>query len=323
MLTEVGASERKDQIYRYLATKVSATEDEITSACRSDLAGIRTALADLERRGLVTRTAELPRRYVAAPPSVVEQLLTDRQRDLQHARETLAELTTQYYQHPRNNGAGEVIEVVTGARALQMRLRQLELSGRHEMCCLAKPPYVAFDVAQARHDVLASPPVRYRAVYDSDSLSPANLAVLRETHVGHEELRTHPGIPVKLIIADRTTAVLPLGPGDDSTAAGLIVHASGLLDALTALFEHVWAVAAPLHLDDPLEERPESAGSPLSAPDRHLMSLLLAGLTDDAIAAQLKVSRRTVQRRLRGMIDSAGVRTRTELIWHASRRNWI
>lgn len=55
----------------------------------------------------------------------------------------------------------------------------------------------------------------------------------------------------------------------------------------------------------------------------HLLSLLLAGLTDDAIAAQLAISRRTVQRRLRALIDTAGVRTRTELVWYASRQNWV
>jgi DNA-binding NarL/FixJ family response regulator len=55
----------------------------------------------------------------------------------------------------------------------------------------------------------------------------------------------------------------------------------------------------------------------------HLLSLLIAGLTDHAIAAQLGLSTRTVQRRIRVLLEMAGVQTRLQLVWHAAQRGWL
>ena len=49
------------------------------------------------------------------------------------------------------------------------------------------------------------------------------------------------------------------------------------------------------------------------------LSLLLVGLNDQAIAFHLKTSLRTVQRRVRHLMDRAGARTRTQLGWKAAR----
>ncbi|MEV1168275.1 hypothetical protein [Nonomuraea sp. NPDC049784] len=45
-------------------------------------------------------------------------------------------------------------------------------------------------------------------------------------------------------------------------------------------------------------------------------------LPDEAVAGQLDLSLRTLQRRLRALMDLAGVRTRAQLGWHAARNNW-
>ncbi len=57
--------------------------------------------------------------------------------------------------------------------------------------------------------------------------------------------------------------------------------------------------------------------------DLHLLQLLVEGLTDEAIAGKLDLSTRTVQRRVRELIDLAGVRTRLQLVWEATRRGWV
>jgi predicted transcriptional regulator len=49
----------------------------------------------------------------------------------------------------------------------------------------------------------------------------------------------------------------------------------------------------------------------------------LAGLTDEAIAAHLKVSVRTVERKTRALMDAAEVRTRMQLAWKAAQRHWL
>jgi hypothetical protein len=44
-------------------------------------------------------------------------------------------------------------------------------------------------------------------------------------------------------------------------------------------------------------------------PHRRILGLLLAGLTDQAIGNQLKLSLRTVQRRVRALMDQVGAET--------------
>jgi DNA-binding NarL/FixJ family response regulator len=51
-------------------------------------------------------------------------------------------------------------------------------------------------------------------------------------------------------------------------------------------------------------------------------ALLLAGLTDQAVASQLDLSLRTLQRRLRHLMDAAGVQSRMQLGWYAARHDW-
>ncbi|WP_240634261.1 MULTISPECIES: helix-turn-helix transcriptional regulator [Streptomyces] len=61
----------------------------------------------------------------------------------------------------------------------------------------------------------------------------------------------------------------------------------------------------------------------LTPEHQHLLSLTVAGITDESIAGQLGVSKRTVQRRIQGMMNLAGVATRMQLGRQAARRKWI
>jgi DNA-binding NarL/FixJ family response regulator len=57
--------------------------------------------------------------------------------------------------------------------------------------------------------------------------------------------------------------------------------------------------------------------------ERGVLSLLLSGMTDQAIAAHVGVGHRSVQRTVRRLMDLAGVSTRIELGWHAHRYGWL
>jgi hypothetical protein len=70
-------------------------------------------------------------------------------------------------------------------------------------------------------------------------------------------------------------------------------------------------VSAPAHAEHEL--------GPLDDLDSQVLSLLLVGLNDRAIAFHLRTSLRTVQRRVRHLMDRAGARTRTQLGWKAAR----
>ncbi|MCC3651053.1 hypothetical protein LIX60_06110 [Streptomyces sp. S07_1.15] len=58
------------------------------------------------------------------------------------------------------------------------------------------------------------------------------------------------------------------------------------------------------------------------AVDLRILSLLLAGLTDASAAKQLDLGLRTVQRRVKRLMEIAGVSTRLQLGWYACEHGW-
>ena len=125
---------------------------------------------------------------------------------------------------------------------------------------------------------------------------------------------------------------------DGEAEGALLIHRSGLLDALVALFESVWRDAFPLG-------RPAMAAAPSPGPmttacgcrwtrcsqgvqvpddfDRRVLALLMSGLTDQTVANALRVSTRTVQRRVRAMMTMARVGSRLQLGAVAAHRGWV
>jgi len=54
-----------------------------------------------------------------------------------------------------------------------------------------------------------------------------------------------------------------------------------------------------------------------------ILGLVASGRTDQAIARQLRISRSTVQRHIRGLMGTLGARTRFQAGVQTSRRGWL
>ncbi|MEU3460816.1 helix-turn-helix domain-containing protein [Streptomyces sp. NPDC006733] len=96
----------------------------------------------------------------------------------------------------------------------------------------------------------------------------------------------------------------------------LLVRPSSLLSALTGLFETSWRSAFPMHFSDRVPPA-------LRTIHVRILELLGAGVTDDAIAELLGVSRRTLSRNLEQLNQRAGTVTRFQLALYAVRNGWI
>ena len=55
-------------------------------------------------------------------------------------------------------------------------------------------------------------------------------------------------LPMKLVIADADLALVPLAVASKDEPGAVLLHRSGLLAALEALFESIWSRAHPLEL---------------------------------------------------------------------------
>lgn len=100
-------------------------------------------------------------------------------------------------------------------------------------------------------------------------------------------------------------------PGLD--ASGLVIQPSVLLDSMIEMFEALWLRAVPLHLDG-------RAVPDVDPQVVEIVRLLASGLTDAGIARHLKVSERTVGRRVVDALEVLGAASRVQLGILAERR---
>jgi sugar-specific transcriptional regulator TrmB len=323
MLAALGLGPAEEEIYRLLVARGRAAVHELADDSGRAAGEVRELLTALTGRGLavheaVTGTAS---RFTAAPPAVALGGELRRRRDeLSAAEHALLALAEQH----RTSAASGVVEVISEVEAVRHRFRQLQESARHEVrsmmvpeLSVVRPGDNAAESAGVRRGVL------YRTIVQRDALNEPGMVTraLADLAAG-QRIGVADVVPVKFMIADRELAMLPLLSGRNTAAASVLVHAGGLLDALIAYFELAWEHAYPLSPgaagDSVTEERPDG----IEEFDARLLALILAGLTDEAAASRLGVSRRTVQRRIAELMVKAGVDSRIQLGWHAARRGW-
>ncbi|MFD6418093.1 helix-turn-helix domain-containing protein [Streptomyces sp. NPDC060194] len=325
MLGVIGLDDLQETAYRVLVTLGAAEVGDLAHRLALPAPDTEHALRRLEQHGLAAQSTARPGRWVAAPPHVgLGALLTQQRHELEQAELAAALLAEEYRAEAASPAVLDLVEVVTGANAISQRFLQMQLGAAHEICGLMTGTPLAV-AAHENHaeERAAARGVSFRLVMDRAVLEHAEaLPELRAALDRDEQLRVSERIPTKLIIADRSLAMVPLLVRDSEPSA-LVVHASGLLESLLALFETVWRTARPLRLGGDATTVTEEAPDGPDGTDLEILSLLLAGLTDASVAKQLDVGLRTVQRRVARLMELTGVTTRLQLGWHAYAQGWV
>lgn len=315
-------SRKDDETYRAILVAPGLTASGISGRTGYSAAAVRASAGRLMQLGLVTATRHRPAAYTANRPSTS---LSDHERALETAledhRRTVAALE-ELYSVGRSEHANELIEVVTGKDHIARRFFHLEDTAQREILVFDRPPYVLppghASQRAAEHALLARG-VAVRCVYDRSCLdSDGAVELIAALSRAGEQVRLATGLPVKVAIFDRTAALLPLGEesGDDRV---VIIRRSTMLTVLIAFFEQVWRESVPFLL--PAAPGPDAAEA---ADDvGHLLSLLATGLGDAAIARQLRVSERTVGRRVRTLMDELGAASRFQAGAEAASRGLL
>ncbi|MCX4510420.1 winged helix-turn-helix transcriptional regulator [Streptomyces sp. NBC_01619] len=306
-LAALGVPAADERLYRFLLARPGATVAELSAATGWDAARVRRRARSLEKRGMLTRVPSRPVRFAPAPPDVVTEVLAlQRQEEIERARLAAAPLAEEF-RNGQRVGTGPPVQVLSGRDAIAQRFFQTQQSTKDEVLILDRPPYVAQPAEQqiSVQGELMRRGVRYRTIYDHSSLdSPGQLGLCRELALLGEDSRVVDEVPLKLVIADRRTALVPFVLPTEREV--MVLQRSALLDALVVLFEMLWQRAVPLWPAD----RRTPPEHPLSAEDERLLALSASGLTDQAIARRLGVAQRTVERRMRRIMDLLGARTR-------------
>lgn len=325
MLDVLGLDPVEEAIYRRLITLPSASSTELAEQLDLPPADLRAVLLTLSEKGLVATSTNGVEQYVASPPLVaLGSLVRDRQDDLNRARSELESLTEQYRGAAARRTATDVIDVVTGAEAVAQRFAQLQRSARSEILVLVRSGVAVVSAAEnVEEDLAAERGVTYRVVIERAVLEQPGVFANAEGAMSRGELiRVMDTVPLRMLVADRELALIPLASAQDeerSEVGALLVHPSALLDGLLALFDGLWAGARPLAV----EAADAATRDGLDETDLRVLTLMLAGLTDQAVGSQLGLSIRTVQRRVASLMHACSVSTRIQLGVQAERRGWL
>ncbi|MGW1997623.1 helix-turn-helix domain-containing protein [Embleya sp. NPDC001921] len=317
MLEPFGISAADEELYRELLGRPDLTLAELAEALATPPQRLRRQLKILEDAGLVSRAPGRPIRFRPAPPGLAVDVLAARQHErLEHSRLDAVNLNELW---ETGRGREPAVQIVRGNQDNVARFLHTQRTARREILTFDKPPYVAQGVTRQTELQLErlAAGVRYRTLYDSESLTdPAQVEAIRALAHAGEQARTTNDLPMKALIADGTSGLVPIAlSGERHT---VVLGPSPLLDGLITLFELLWQTATPLWSAGPTT--PQSA---LSAFDTLLLGYAAAGCTDEVTARRTGLNKRTIERHMRRVMDTLGARTRFQAGLQAGLKGYL
>ncbi|WP_460496847.1 TrmB family transcriptional regulator [Glycomyces tarimensis] len=306
-----------ERLYRLLLSTSDASVTQLASESGLAADAVRDTLAELVDAGFATMIADARYRAVA-PDIVLGGRIALQLNTVRTGYETLRELLEIHRTGPGRGGRDGRArwEQVTGAVAISSRLSQLRETAERTIRTFVKPPLLMPLPDIEDHRELQERGVCHRLLFDRSVLDTAPEAdYLKRSVEWGDEIRFAKRLPLKLVIVDDRTTVIE-GP-DEGRPRAIVTANKSIARLALALFEQLWEDAIPA----PVAERDGAAD--IDGDDALLLSLLIAGLTDQSIASKLGIGLRTVQRRVRDLMDLADVDTRIQLGWHAAKNGWV
>lgn len=306
MLQALGVSTEAESLYVQIASQEDVA---IASLPRNDGEDPEALLGELQELGLVIEAA--PGRVRALPLADAAKGIRDRRVAEIDAAVRAAEAMSLHMWETQASSAS--VEVLVGREAANSAIADLCARSQLEIAAFDRPPYV--NVHDPSPAYLQENSAEYRALlrgvsvrgvyhpgFDRDRLTELSvfLRAGEQAKLGD--------VPMKLILVDRKAAVLPAprSYAPDPEVVATVVRHPVVVEALLTLYEAVWERSVAI--------RPTDTGELQQDPRRDaLVSLLMSGATDSAIAGQFGVTERSVRRWIADLMDELDVRTRLQL----------
>ena len=223
--------------------------------------------------------------------------------------------------HDSGFGQADVL-TITGEEPAQLHIEQLTLRATDSMDSLmpgkSLPPEM-LEAARSFDEEICQRGVTARALYQSAVMNDRRtLEYARWLGGIGTQIRFAPVVPLRLILLDRTTALL-FRRDVQLPLETFVIREPAILAPLIELYELSWAAATPL--DDQESKSPD--GDTPSAQELALLRLLAAGGTDEAAGKKLGISVRTVRRIMADLMERLEASSRFEAGHKATQRGWL
>ncbi len=316
-LGALGLHPRTEELYRQVLTQAGQTINQLCEHTGWSRADVRRHVGDLVGLRLVRVSAGL---VTPEPPELaLRELLqtegarlVDAQTALSQARMAVPDLIAEF--RASRHGAAETggLETITRPESVEVMV-DLMLRTTGDLVFLRPDQWVG-DGARTVDELVVEQLTTGRA---SRALYPVSVldelpARVRDRLEAGEQVRVLPDVGSRLVVFGTDAAVTtehwgsPLG-------GRLVVRHAGIVRALRALFEALWARAVV----------PPGLGAEHDDGRRQLLALMRQGAIDQQIARATGVSLRTVRRRIAAVMDELGATSRFGAGVEAARRGWL
>ncbi|WP_018158002.1 LuxR C-terminal-related transcriptional regulator [Demetria terragena] len=288
---------------------------------------IRNALEVLTARGLVARLDEDT--WLTHPP---DQALSDQATRLEEQAATIRAATPglarSFYEAraSEHNGDRDVgVELLDSLEEVNVAMAEMFASARKAVVSMrTDSPRVRWMMQGSdpspepvRNSV--GDPLNLRVTFDTSLLEDGALppAIMHRARV--DELRFSNNIPFTATTSDTGITVMDL-QNERTKAVGVRITHPDVSAAIRTVIESAW-----VHGWTWAGSRSTSQGDSgvLDTRDEKILTLLVSGATDAAIARQVGISQRTVERRVRRLLERLHATTRFQAGVLAGRRGWI
>ncbi|MCT4353380.1 LuxR C-terminal-related transcriptional regulator [Streptomyces sp. Je 1-79] len=323
-----GVSALEEELYRHFLRNPDTPADDVHLLLHTDPDETRVGLERLRALELVH--PERPDGRVSpADPETALTRLTDRRlgelhRELQRVTRSRHVIDGLRAETAARTEPAVGIEQVEGLANIRNRIDDLAFFARDEILAVETYPRLSPEnIARSRPLDLRClrRGVRIRNVVVRAALDDLPTAdYLRELAAHGAEIRVTGETAERMIVYDRSTALVPLDPRNTARGA-LLAHRSGLVSNIIALFEKIWESADDLA--SPEGRDGSVPGHGLTERERRVLSFMCTGGKDEAGARELEVSVRTYRRYVAELLQTLGANSRAQAALLARDRGWI
>ncbi|SES33303.1 helix-turn-helix transcriptional regulator [Lentzea albida] len=327
VLSKLGLTAIEEMLYRFFLRHPNFAPDLDEITFDTDRHSIDRAFERLKELGLVRHHRD--RGVVAMDPVVgIEKLIEGRIEALNEelrnvsAARTAIPLLLEDQQAGRLSPVSSDIERIEGLDEIRARLDDLAFFAHREVMAMQPdgPLSAAYieaarplDLRCLRRGVRMRTIVLHEAVADDRTERYVQELVALGANVRSVEHSME-----RMIIYDRTVAVVPIDPGNSARGA-LIIRQPSLVTSMIALFERVWSDARPVVAS----EAPPSTEEHLQLLEKKILTVLSNSSKDEIAAREMGMSVRTFRRHVAELMTRLGASNRFQAALLAKDRGWL